>query len=196
MAYIATWLTFSIVITILSSVIAGVMVPLAAGDFRVPTEDGRFQVTPEFREAMQKRMAVTNNIQKISPTNLYQEAASDILGVAGGFMRGMGFQQFQRTLTLGEALAAHLVVWLDDELVDEGLDGLDREIRCGLVILDPHLRILPKGGLGGAHRRRFDCLKPLHEIGLHSSPGEPFRCVAVDPGVGALPAWDKSVYKH
>jgi ABC-type transport system involved in multi-copper enzyme maturation permease subunit len=52
-------------------------------------------------------MAVTNNIQKISPTNLYQEAASDILGVAGGFMRGMGFQQFQRTLTLGEALAAN-----------------------------------------------------------------------------------------
>ena len=107
MASIATWLTFSIVITILSSVIAGVMVPLPAGDFRVPTEDGRFQVTPEFREAMQKRMAVTNNIQKISPTNLYQEAASDILGVAGGFMRGMGFQQFQRTLTLTEALAAN-----------------------------------------------------------------------------------------
>jgi ABC-2 type transport system permease protein len=107
MASIATWLTFSIVITILSSVIAGVLVPLPAGDFRVLTEDGRFQVTPEFREAMQKRMAVTNNIQKISPTNLYQEAASDILGVAGGFMRGMGFQQFQRTLTLTEALAAN-----------------------------------------------------------------------------------------
>ena len=107
MASIATWLTFSIVITILSSVLAGFLVPLPAGDFRVQTEDGRFQMAPEFREAMQKRMAVTNNIQKISPTNLYEDAASDILGVAQGFMGGRGFQQFERTLTLAEALAAN-----------------------------------------------------------------------------------------
>jgi ABC-2 type transport system permease protein len=107
MASIATWLTFSIVITILASVIAGFLVPLPGGEFRVQTEDGRMQITPEFREAMQKRSAVMSNIQKISPTNLYQEAASDILGVAGGFMRGMGFQQFQRTLTLTEALTAN-----------------------------------------------------------------------------------------
>ncbi len=107
MASIATWLTFSIVITILASVIAGFLVPLPGGDFRVHTEDGRFRMAPEFVEAMQKRSAVMSNILKISPTNLYQEAASDILGVAGGFMRGMGFQQFQRTLTLTEALAAN-----------------------------------------------------------------------------------------
>lgn len=107
MASIATWLTFSIVITILSSVVAGLLVPLPAGDFRVQTEDGRFRMAPEFVEAMQKRMAVMSTMQKISPTNLYQEAASDILGVAQGFMRGMGFQEFQRTLTLTEALAAN-----------------------------------------------------------------------------------------
>jgi ABC-2 type transport system permease protein len=107
MASIATWLTFSIVITILSSVVAGLLVPLPGGEFRMQTEGGRMQMAPEFMEAMQKRMAVMNNLQKISPTNLYQEAASDILGVAGGFMRGMGFQQFQRTLTLTEALAAN-----------------------------------------------------------------------------------------
>lgn len=107
MASIATWLTFSIVITILASVVAGFLAPLPGGEFRVQTEGGRLQMTPEFMEAMQKRNTIMSNIQKISPTNLYEEAASDILGVAGGFMRRMGRQEFQRTLTLGEALAAN-----------------------------------------------------------------------------------------
>ena len=107
MASIATWLIFSIVITILASVVAGFLVPLPGGEFRVQIEGGRMQVAPEFMEAMQRRSAVMTNIQKLSPTNLYEEAASDILGVFGGFMRGMGFQQFQRTLSLNEALAAN-----------------------------------------------------------------------------------------
>jgi ABC-2 type transport system permease protein len=108
MASIATWLTFSIIISILASVVAGFLVPLPGGSFRGMTgEGGSIQISPEFREAMQKRSAVMSNIQRISPTNLYEEAASDILGVAGGFMRGMGSQEFQRTLTLGEALVAN-----------------------------------------------------------------------------------------
>ena len=107
MASIATWLIFSIVITILASVVAGFLVPLPGGEFRVQIEGGRMQVAPEFMEAMQRRSAVMTTIQKLSPTNLYEDAASDILGVFGGFMRGMGFQQFQRTLSLNEALAAN-----------------------------------------------------------------------------------------
>ena len=107
MASIATWLIFSIVITILASVVAGFLVPLPGGEFRVQIEGGRMQVAPEFMESMQRRSAVMTTIQKLSPTNLYEDAASDILGVFGGFMRGMGFQQFQRTLTLNEALAAN-----------------------------------------------------------------------------------------
>ena len=109
MASIATWLVFSIVISILASVIAGMMVPLPGGEIRMEGQGGRGEVrmTPEFIEAMQERSALQSNIQKISPTNLYAEAASDILGVAGGFMHGMGFQEFQRTLTLTEALAAN-----------------------------------------------------------------------------------------
>ena len=107
MASIATWLIFSIVITILASVVAGFLVPLPGGEFRVQIEGGRMQVAPEFMEAMQRRSAVMTTIQKLSPTNLYEDAASDILGVFGGFMRGMGFQQFQRTLTLTEALVAN-----------------------------------------------------------------------------------------
>jgi ABC-type transport system involved in multi-copper enzyme maturation permease subunit len=66
-----------------------------------------FEMSREFMEAVQKRSALQSRIQNISPTNLYQEAASDILGVAGGFMHGMGFQEFRRTLTLTEALAAN-----------------------------------------------------------------------------------------
>ncbi len=107
MASIATWLTFSIIISILASVVAGFIVPLPGGEFRMQTKDRGIQISPEFMEAMQQRNTVMSNIEKISPTNLYEEAASDILGVAGGFMRGMGRQEFQRTLTLGEALAAN-----------------------------------------------------------------------------------------
>jgi len=106
MASIATWLIFSIVISILANVIASSMIPLPGGEFRQGGMRG-FEMSSEFMEAVQKRSALQSRIQNISPTNLYQEAASDILGVAGGFMHGMGFQEFQRTLTLAEALAAN-----------------------------------------------------------------------------------------
>jgi len=112
MASIATWLIFSIIISILASVVASSMVPLPGGGFRTGVHGGlgglgELRMSPEFMEAMEKRSALQSNIEKISPTNLYEEAATDILGVAGGFMRGMGFQEFQRTLTLTEALAAN-----------------------------------------------------------------------------------------
>jgi ABC-2 type transport system permease protein len=103
MASIATWLTFSIIVTILASVVAGFLVPLPGTDFR---EGGdRIKLKDEYMEALQQRNAVISTINKISPTNLYEEAASDILGVAGGF--ALVKQEFQRTLTLGEALAAN-----------------------------------------------------------------------------------------
>jgi ABC-type transport system involved in multi-copper enzyme maturation permease subunit len=82
------------------------MMPLPGGEFRMGGQGG-IRVSPEFRETLQERQALQSNIQKLSPTNLYAEAASDILGVAGGFLHGMGFQEFQRTLTLTEALAAN-----------------------------------------------------------------------------------------
>jgi len=107
MASIATWLTFSIIITILASVVASFLVPLPGGGFRPQVGSGGIRMSEEFIEAMQERNAVMSTINKISPTNLYSEAASDILGVAGGFMMGMGRQEFQRTLTLGEALVAN-----------------------------------------------------------------------------------------
>jgi ABC-2 type transport system permease protein len=115
MASIATWLTFSIVISILASVVSGFLVPLPGGNIRTRGQEGQegqggpggFQIADEFMEAMQRRSAVMTTIQKLSPTNLYEDAASDILGVFRGLMGGRGFQEFQRTLTLSEALAAN-----------------------------------------------------------------------------------------
>ena len=109
MASIATWLIFSIVLSVLASAIAGMIVPLPGRDLTMGGQggQGRLRISPEFREMMQKRQVVRSTIQKLSPTNLYAEAASDILGVTGGFMHGMGFQEFRRTLTLTEALVAN-----------------------------------------------------------------------------------------
>jgi ABC-2 type transport system permease protein len=120
MASIATWLVFSIVISILASVVASALVPLPGGAIRPGGQGGQggFRTSEEFMEAMQERSALMSNIEKLSPANLYEEAASDILGVAGGFMGGMGFQQFQRTLTLGEALAAN---WANIAVLAVGL---------------------------------------------------------------------------
>ena len=82
MTSIATWLTFSIIVTILASVVAGFLVPLPGTDFRKGGD--LIKLKDEYMEALQQRNAVISTINKISPTNLYEDAASDILGVAGG----------------------------------------------------------------------------------------------------------------
>ena len=105
---IATWMFFSILLSILATAIVNVMVPLDADLFIMPSGDsedgraGRFQMTDEFREVMTQRTELTNLIMKISPTDLYQDTAGAILGTAQGFMRGA--MEFDRTLSLGEAL--------------------------------------------------------------------------------------------
>jgi ABC-2 type transport system permease protein len=98
MASIATWITFSIVISILASVIAGIMVPLPGGDFRMPSDKSDFKTSPEFMETEKQRYVIQSSIENISPTNLYEKAASHILS--------MGFNKFMRARTLTEVLAA------------------------------------------------------------------------------------------
>jgi ABC-2 type transport system permease protein len=98
-ASVATWLTFSIVISILASVIAGIIVPLSGGDFRVPSDKEGFEKSPEFIETWKQRYVLQSSMENISPTNLYEKAASDILS--------MGFNEFKRTMTLTEVLAAN-----------------------------------------------------------------------------------------
>jgi ABC-2 type transport system permease protein len=106
LASITTWLVFSIVVSILASVVVNIMVPIPSEMFQPSQGQGRgLQNSPEFRELMQRRNALTSNIQKLSPTELYEQAASDILGVASGF--GRFFGEFERTISLTEALASN-----------------------------------------------------------------------------------------
>ena len=99
MASIATWLTFSIVISLFASAITGVMVPLPGGDFRMPSEKDDLKRAPEFMELEKQRYVLQSNIENISPTNLYERAASDILS--------RGFDKFKRIRPLTEVLAAN-----------------------------------------------------------------------------------------
>jgi ABC-2 type transport system permease protein len=112
---IATWMTFSIVISIVAVALASALVPVSGGGFIVVQDGqggqdmnftrgdpGRFQVSNEYVQAMQERAALQAKLEKISPTQLYQDTASAILGTSSF---GFGRQEFQRTTTLTEALA-------------------------------------------------------------------------------------------
>ena len=85
LASIATWLFFTIVINILAYLIASLIVPIPTCMFQTgdPESQGLelFQ-SPEYLELMQRRIAITSRILKVSPINLYSEAALHILGVA------------------------------------------------------------------------------------------------------------------
>jgi ABC-2 type transport system permease protein len=107
---IATWMFFSIILSILASAIVNVLVPLNADMFITGDSTGgnnnggptRFQMTEEFRDTMMKREEINQLILKVSPTELYQNTAGAILGTNRGF--NIGSQEFQRTQTMGEAL--------------------------------------------------------------------------------------------
>ena len=119
LASIATWMFFSIVLSILANAVASSLVPLPGGGIRPGGQGGQgggIQVTDEFREAMMKRMELTNTIEKISPTGLFEETAQAILGVTSGFGRMPG--QFNRDMPLGEALMAN---WANIAVLAVGL---------------------------------------------------------------------------
>ena len=105
---IATWMTFSIVISILAVAISSALVPVSGGgfiggpgNFNSTGGPGGFRVSSEYVQEMQRRMALQTRIENISPTQIYQETASAILGTSSF---GFGRQEFQRTTTLTEAL--------------------------------------------------------------------------------------------
>ncbi len=104
LASIATWMFFSIVLGILANAVAGVLVPLPAGDFQGGGQNG-FKVSEEFRDAMAERMAVTDSINRLSPTELFENTANAVLGVTDQFTRMT--QEFTRVVPLGEALLAN-----------------------------------------------------------------------------------------
>jgi len=117
---VATWLFFSIVITIVAALLANYIVPIAmpTGPSGGGGGEGLFN-TPEFRALMQRRNTIQTDIQMISPAYLYNQAGSAILGITGGgggfggggFTRlGGGANPFQAAGggDLGKALA---IVW-------------------------------------------------------------------------------------
>ena len=110
MVSIATWLTFSILIGILASAIAGVMMPLPGGDFRILADKDDIKEAPEFMKTEKQRHVLQSNIENLSPTNLYEKAASDILSE--------GFDKYKRVRNLTEVLAAN---WVNISTIVVGL---------------------------------------------------------------------------
>lgn len=107
LASIATWMFFSIVLSILANAVSSALVPLPGGGFQGGQggQGGGFQVSDEYREAMMKRFEMSDNINKLSPTELFEDTAQAILGVTSGF--GRFSEQFDRVMPLGEALMAN-----------------------------------------------------------------------------------------
>jgi ABC-2 type transport system permease protein len=119
LASIATWMFFSIILSILSNVAANALYPMPTGDFMAPGQQGEgFQITEEFREAFMARMNFINSVNRISPTEQYEGVINAILGVRGGFARVLGSQEFSRTLSLSETLAAN---WANIAVLGVGL---------------------------------------------------------------------------
>jgi len=120
LASIGTWMFFSIVLSILANAVASALVPLPGGGFPMGGQGGGqgggFQITDEFREAMTKRFQLTNSINRISPTELFEDTAQAIIGVTSGF--GRMSQGFTRVMPLGEALIAN---WANIALLVVGL---------------------------------------------------------------------------
>ena len=107
LASIATWMFFSIVLSILANAVSSALVPLPGGGFQGGQggQGGGFQVSDEYREAMMKRFEMSDNINKLSPTELFEDTAQAILGVTSVF--GRFSEQFDRVMPLGEALMAN-----------------------------------------------------------------------------------------
>ncbi|MGQ9680748.1 MAG: ABC transporter permease [Candidatus Bathyarchaeia archaeon] len=123
LASVATWLTCVIVISMLAALIANAVVPITftprPGNNTVPGGQSP-QETSEYRALVERRFAIRNLISKFSPTNLYSEAASAILGVISSstFMAGITRSTPFRSLTLTQGLAAS---WANITIIGVGL---------------------------------------------------------------------------
>lgn len=123
LASVATWLTCVIVISMLATLIANAVVPITftprPGNNTVPGGQSP-QETSEYRTLVERRFTIQNLISKFSPTNLYSEAASAILGFISSstFMAGIARSTPFRSLTLTQGLAAS---WANITIIGVGL---------------------------------------------------------------------------
>jgi len=118
LASVATWLFCSIMISMLAMLIANQLVPLSI-ELRPgnQTQTNPQQLTPEFQALMQERSVIQSSISKLSPTSLYSEVASSIVGatqMGGGFSLGFRAPTMTQSVTASwpnvVAIAVGLVV--------------------------------------------------------------------------------------
>jgi len=104
---IATWLFCSIAITIIAALVANTLVPI---QMQQMFRGGFIQIpdTAEYRELLERRSAIQTSIQRISPSYLYNEASSAILGITGGTFGFIGLRGGSpfRPLELAQGLLA------------------------------------------------------------------------------------------
>ncbi len=109
LASVATWLFCAIMIPILAVFVANQMVPLPI-DIRGPgsfNQTGGFTQLSEYQTLMQERSVLQSTISKLSPSYLYSDVASSILGAAGmGTMFSMGQGGRFRAPTLTQSVTA------------------------------------------------------------------------------------------
>lgn len=105
---VAIWLICSIMISVIATQVANALVPMPSnfrgmgrGESGVRPQD--LLETTDFQALMQERSSIESSISKLSPTNLYSEVASSILGVTQG---GRGFSMGFRNPTLGQSVTA------------------------------------------------------------------------------------------
>ena len=105
---VATWLFFSIVITIIAALVANLLVPITMPRDTSGGNIAKILRSPEFRELLRRRFSIQMNIQRVSPAYLYNEAGASILGISGGrlgFIGPGGGRPF-KSLELIEGLTA------------------------------------------------------------------------------------------
>lgn len=79
-ASIATWLFFAVMLSVISSLIVNTIAPFPSGQGMSP----EIRESPEFQALMRERFVLQDSISKLSPTYLYSEVASQILGETQG----------------------------------------------------------------------------------------------------------------
>jgi len=107
LASVAVWLFCAIMIPILAQLIANQIVPSPIA--LRGSEGFNPQQSQEFRALIQQRFVIQSSISKLSPTYLYSEVASSILGVTqrgGLFGLDLGGAQPFRALTVTQSVAA------------------------------------------------------------------------------------------
>ncbi|KUO39979.1 MAG: hypothetical protein APZ16_06770 [Candidatus Hadarchaeum yellowstonense] len=109
LASIATWLFSVMIVSVIAALVASLMVPLPFQPLGAPENFrgfGQATQTEEYRSLMQARSEIQTNIGRISPSNLYNEAASSILGLRASAFFVVGGMQQQIRPSLAQGIAA------------------------------------------------------------------------------------------